>query len=144
MAPDDVREEQARRGRLMRDMMNTAGNEDPRFHEYASGAKRSAIMPRYDLIPRDPLLRIAERFTGSPETGGAFKYGIDNWQKGLPYSDTWNHIQDHLQRHKEGDRTEDHLAAAAWGCIVLMWFESSGVVLPLDEIQAYWKAKEKP
>lgn len=145
MTPDDVREEQARMGRLVQGMTNTYGSSQPvaTEHVFASGAKRSRVMPRYDLIPREPFERIARRFEGAPETGGAYKYGLNNWQKGLPYSDTWNHVQQHLQLHKEGDRTDDHLAAAAWGCIALMWYEEHETVLPPDAIQEYWNKREK-
>lgn len=77
------------------------------MQKYETGAVRSSRMPRYDLIPRTGLERIAERFTGSIEkypkeeggdsaSGGALKYGECNWENGLPTSDVINHIYDHL------------------------------------------------
>lgn len=77
------------------------------MQKYETGAVRSSRMPRYDLIPRTGLERIAERFTGGllnhpimegvgEPTGGALKYGECNWENGLPTSDVINHIYDHL------------------------------------------------
>lgn len=133
---------------------------------FGTGAKRSSTMPRYDLIPHDPLRRIAQRFTGqlivSPHggdfaaaakaqsaTGGALKYGECNWEKGMPTSDTVNHTVEHIMRwadafrealkHHKGDmskvrewmqthsQAEDDLAGAAFGLIVLMQQENTGM-----------------
>lgn len=85
-----------------------------------SGAQRSSQAPRYDLIPSNALRRLAARY----QLGEA-NYGAWNWQKGLR-SPEWNtqvfdHIIDHLIRARdEGCQTEDHLAAAAWGCFSLI------------------------
>lgn len=79
------------------------------MEKFNTGAVRSSRMPRYDLIPRVALERLAKRFTGelvydteglgiSKPTGGALKYGECNWEKGLPTSDVINHIFDHLTR----------------------------------------------
>jgi hypothetical protein len=62
---------------------------------------------------------------------GANLYGDYNWQKGLPSADTFNHILAHLlswnsrrnDPRKNPDKPEDDLAAAAWGCFALMYFE---------------------
>lgn len=86
---------------------------DKKMHEFKTGAKRSDLKPRYDLIPKVAIDRLAKRFTGesvslnplgdpdalftkSEATGGALKYGECNWEKGLPTSDVINHIYDHL------------------------------------------------
>lgn len=87
-----------------------------KMHEFKTGAKRSDVKPRYDLIPKVAIERLAKRFTGellvdannlgtfgggdlgrgNEATGGALKYGECNWEKGLPTSDVINHIYDHL------------------------------------------------
>lgn len=121
--------------------------------KYETGAKRSARKPRYDLIPTVALQRLAERFTGEivdgKPTGGALKYGETNWVNGLPTSDVYDHIFDHLilwvqefQRllHCYGDdmtaifngmrefsAKDDHLAGAMWGICVLMYQETNGM-----------------
>lgn len=81
------------------------------MHEYKTGAKRSARMPRYDLIPKVFLDRLAIRFTGQigsdgKPDGGALKYGESNWERGLPTSDVINHIINHLTNYQEGFRQE--------------------------------------
>ena len=100
-----------------------------KMHTFPSGARRSELKPRYDLIPSGPLRRLADRYTL-----GANLYGDYNWQKGMPLSDTFNHILDHLYRwnsrrndpHKQAQPPDDDLAAAAWGCFALMYFEEHG------------------
>jgi hypothetical protein len=98
-----------------------------KMHEFPSGAKRAELKPRFDLIPSAPLRRLAARY----EMG--LKYGEDNWKKGLPLSDTLNHIIDHLLIYRDKQKTsasivddyDDDLAAAAWGCFALMWLEEN-------------------
>lgn len=132
---------------------NTTKKENVTF---ATGAVRSSVKPRYDLIPHIPSERIAKRFTGSigpgGPTGGAFKFGECNWEKGLPTSDVINHTLDHIYRwadafreslKKNGSdvpgmqnvladmrhhtREDDDLAGAAFGLIVLMYQEENGL-----------------
>ena len=93
---------------------------------FKSGARRASIKSRYDLIPMEPLRRLATVY----EMGND-KYGKDNWKKGMPWSDILNHVIDHLLRWKDGElehlvKCEDHLAHAAWGLFALMYFESGG------------------
>jgi len=88
------------------------------YIEFKTGATRQCIKPRFDLIPRDCLVRLATVYLE-----GMRKYGVDNWKKGMPWSDTLNHAIDHLLAWKEGRRDEDHLGHAAWGIFTLMFFE---------------------
>lgn len=95
-------------------------------HVHATGATRSndANEARYDLIPVAPHRRLALRYGV-----GAVAHGDRNWEKGLPWNDTYNHLIRHLELWKESvlagkPRSDDDLAAAAWGCYALMHFES--------------------
>jgi len=96
-----------------------------RRHRFSSGAVRSEVKPRYDLIPLVALRRLANRYGL-----GAVKYGDYNWLKGGPdfVKDVPNHIIEHIFLWVSGDRAEDHLAAAAWGCCALMHFEEQDAV----------------
>jgi len=98
------------------------------MEKFETGAVRSSRMPRYDLIPRCALERLAKRFTGEilskieigtvvgcvesnndleiQYTGGALKYGECNWERGLPTSDVINHIYDYLTRYVDRFREE--------------------------------------
>jgi hypothetical protein len=89
---------------------------DAPVHSFPTGAVRgSAGSTRYDLVPRVGLRRLAETCRE-----GAEKYGVDNWVKGIPSSNLMAHALEHVYRWLDGDRTEDHLAHAAWGLFVLM------------------------
>ena len=87
---------------------------------YTTGAKREVLEPRYDLIPPDTIRRLALIYTE-----GAKRYGEHNWQKGLPYSTTVNHLIEHLLKWLESDTSEDHLAKVIWGCAALMYYEDN-------------------
>lgn len=110
-------------------------------HSFASGAKRSKVMPFYSAIPARSLERVALRATGAPKgetlekdgfeyQGGSRGYGYGNWMRGLPFEDTWNHVINHLLRWKDSIMAgevpkDDELAAAAWGILMpLMRFET--------------------
>jgi hypothetical protein len=83
---------------------------------FATGAVRgTAIEGRYDLIPLVGLRRLAETCAE-----GARKYGENNWMRGIPSSNVINHALAHIANYLDGDRTEDHLAHAAWGLFVAM------------------------
>lgn len=120
----------------------TLGAEEP-LQTFASGAKSSEHLLRYDLIPWHIFAeRLAKRYTD-----GAVKYGEFNWQKGLTERmymlDRANHALRHLHRAVELMRAQtmpvpediagptdntfmavhmkdDDLAAAMWGIILLM------------------------
>jgi hypothetical protein len=81
---------------------------------YATGAVRSADREgvRYDLITPIGLRRLAETCHE-----GAVKYSDFNWERGMPIADLANHAIAHLYAYLSGDRSEDHLAHAAWNCL---------------------------
>jgi hypothetical protein len=122
---------------------NTAS---PAFHQFETGARRSEkIEARYDLIPEGPLRRLALRYGL-----GAKNYGDNNWKKGLPFSDVYNHIIDHLNHVKAAiesgvDLTDDELAGAAWGTFALMFFQDRGDYskdVPVQSLEPNEKERE--
>jgi hypothetical protein len=64
---------------------------------------------RYDLLPPAALRRLAVHYEN-----GARKYGDRNWEKGQPVSRYIDSALRHLVCFMDGQRDEDHLAAAAW------------------------------
>lgn len=76
--------------------------------------------PRYDLIPVGPLHRLADLYAR-----GAIKYNDNNWMKGQPYSRTYASLFRHMIAWREGDNSEDHLAAVLWNAMTLMWYEDN-------------------
>lgn len=73
---------------------------------------------RLDLVPVEPLSRIACLFGR-----GAAKYGAHNYQKGMPLSRFFSSMTRHAAQWAEGDKSEDHLAAVAWNAIAAMVVE---------------------
>jgi hypothetical protein len=79
--------------------------------EFTTGMVRDtqSDKPRYDLIDRPMLKRLAELMGR-----GAVKYGEDNWRK-AETAEELRRFEASLLRHTfqllEGDRTEDHAAA---------------------------------
>lgn len=88
--------------------------------QFATGAVRSkdADGERWDLIPVLGLLRVAQTCAE-----GAAKYGVGNWLKGIPVSDLLNHAIRHIYLYLAGDRSEDHLAHAAWNLLAACHME---------------------
>lgn len=88
--------------------------------KFETGAVRSSdrAAERYDLISPIGMRRLAATCHE-----GCGKYGDYNWEKGMPVSEMLNHAIAHLYKYLEGDRSEDHLAHAAWNCFGAMHSE---------------------
>jgi hypothetical protein len=88
--------------------------------QFETGAVRStdAEVVRYDLITPVGLERLAKTYAE-----GARKYSDNNWLRGMPISDLLNHAIRHQYLYLSGDRSEDHLAHAAWGLFAAMHSE---------------------
>ncbi len=91
---------------------------------FKSGAKSSEEKPRYDLMPLCALRRWAARLAY-----GAAKHGAQNWTLGKNDADyrrdRINHTIEHLLKHANGDRSEDHLGAAMCGIGFECWFDEN-------------------
>lgn len=92
--------------------------------------------PRFDLIPTESLRRLADLYAR-----GAIKYDEWNWAKGQPFSRVYASLYRHMIQWREGDRSEDHLAAVAWNAFALMYYEDRmpdlddlGILQKLDKI----------
>ena len=70
---------------------------------------------RFGLISPVGLRRIAETYGE-----GSGKYGDYNWEKGIPTKSLMDHAMAHINQYNLGDRSEDHLAHAAWNLIAIM------------------------
>lgn len=99
------------RERRMREYVED-GVEQEQMVTFASGAKRTDIKSRYELIDRVFLAGMADVLTE-----GLKKYGRNNWKKAdiVFAQDAINHVIEHVYKFIEGDRSEDHLLHAACG-----------------------------
>src|ERR1017187_9580204 len=87
--------------------------------------KRDKVRPRHDLIPIEFLDQLAEIFEEGrrPRPGLPEGYG-DSWKRGGPdfILDCMNHASNHLHSYMNGDRSENHMAKAAWNSLVVRYF----------------------
>lgn len=96
--------------------------DDNETETFVTGAKRSRLDARYDLLSPIGLRRAAEA-----ADHGAKKYGEFNNEMGLGVSVYLNHALAHIYDYLAGDRAEDHLGHAAWN---LLFACQSEEVLP--------------
>lgn len=100
------------------------GFEPPIINEEGRAARELSPFP-YNTIFWLAIKRVTEVVFRE----GAENYGPNNWRKGLPFSDTFNHAMNHLIRWKLKQLNiipkdeEDDLAKAFWGIGVLMEHE---------------------
>ena len=94
--------------------------DDKEYH--ACGASSSKLpygANGIDQIPFHSECRIGAIFLE-----GEAKHGRDDWKRGA-YDESFHrerlmHVRAHLQQYLNGDKSEDHLAKVAWGCIAVM------------------------
>ena len=102
------------------DAINFTKPQPTKQDKFGTGAIRSpdADNVRYDLVSPIALERLAMTCCEGSE-----KYSAYNWESGLPISDLLNHAIRHQYLYLSGDRSEDHLAHAAWGLFAAMHSE---------------------
>lgn len=87
-----------------------------------SGAKSSSEKPRYDLIYRGFLRRLAQRMAF-----GAERHGQDNYKQGAGDAvyrrDRINHLIEHALKYAENDISTDHLSAIAANANILAYLD---------------------
>lgn len=107
---------------------------------FASGATRNSAegKGRYDLVPPCLIRRLAHRYEL-----GAKEHGEENWKLGMPKGVIIDSMLRHINQYREGDQSEDHLAAAAWGLAALMWFDENGWIETEEDKNKTTKEKIK-
>ena len=96
--------------------------ESPQKETYPSGVTRNAIPVRWDLIEWDFIKDLAKVMHE-----GALSHGDSNWKLGMPNAVAHNHMMEHLALYLGGDRSEPHLAKAAFGLMVMHYNERKGL-----------------
>ena len=98
-----------------------AGMHDSGSREsFDTGAVRDAAegKPRMSLVTPFAVRRL-----GRWCTIGAKKYTDRNWEKGMPLTRYVDSLERHVLAYKEGDRSEDHLAAIMWNAAAIIHTE---------------------
>jgi hypothetical protein len=113
---------------------------DTGYEIFETGAKQSieGKLERYDLIPYIALKKLAETYGL-----GAQRYGIDNWQRGIPFSSLISRALRHIYLWLDGDDSEDHLIHAVWRLLAIRYFEETGQTHLDDIIWHKLKGTEK-
>ena len=110
---------------------------------FAGGGEResSSGKGRYDLLPPEAIRRLARHYEA-----GSRKYLERNWEKGLPLSRFTDSALRHLFQFMDGDRTEDHLAAAMWNIAGYIQTEYAMNIgrLPRDFQDVPWEESDPP
>jgi hypothetical protein len=93
----------------------------------ASGATKMLKLARFSLIPWDALEALAEHYGR-----GAAKYGERNWEKGYPWSWSYDALQRHAHAWLSGqDRDPQtkahHMVCVAWHAFALIAFAARGI-----------------
>ena len=105
---------------------------------FATGAVRDTATGKPMMSLISP---IAERRLGEWLTVGAAKYAARNWEKGIPLSRTMDSLMRHINQFREGDRSEDHLAAIMCNAMFLLHTQEmilSGMLpTELDDLPRY-------
>ncbi len=88
-----------------------------------TGAKNNSKLARFDLIPADVLIALAERYGK-----GAEKYGDRNWELGFKYNLPYQAAMRHILlwwggENIDEDRGSHHLVNAIWNLVTLLHFE---------------------
>jgi hypothetical protein len=100
--------------------------------KFASGMTRDTDngKPRYDLIPLEPMRRLADLYAR-----GTVKYGSRNWEQ----ANTIDEIQRfrasamrHMYQYLAGERDEDHMAAVVFNLFAAE--QTDAKLLPFDDM----------
>lgn len=86
--------------------------------EFSTGSRRDCRTGkgRFDLLPWSAIERVAIH-----TENGARKYGDRNWEKGQPVARYFDSAMRHLVKFQLSEKSEDHLAAAVWNILAMMW-----------------------
>ena len=71
---------------------------------------------RMSLVPHKALNDVMMRYIQGADT-----YGENNWKKGMKHSVLYDSAMRHLMQDFTGDDTEDHLGAALWNIMGMIW-----------------------
>lgn len=88
----------------------------------STGGEKGSKLARYDLIPAEPLLHLAELYGK-----GAEKYDDNNWRRGYDWSLSFAALNRHLWQFWSGEDIDPemgkpHMASVAWHAFALLEF----------------------
>jgi hypothetical protein len=86
--------------------------------QFDTGAQRDSAdgKLRMSLVPHNALNAVMKRYLQGAET-----YGENNWKKGMKHSVLYDSTMRHLMQDFTGDESEDHLGAALWNIMGMIY-----------------------
>lgn len=86
--------------------------------QFESGAQRDNAdgKLRMSLVPHEALSGVMLRYLQ-----GSNEYGENNWKKGMDHSVLYDSTMRHLMKDFMRDESEDHLSAALWNIMGMIW-----------------------
>ena len=86
--------------------------------QFDTGAQRDNAdgKLRMSLVPHKALNDVMKRYLQGAET-----YNENNWKKGMKHSVLYDSAMRHLMQDFTGDVSEDHLGAALWNIMGMIW-----------------------
>ena len=86
--------------------------------QFETGAQRDSGEGklRMSLVPHKALNDVMMRYLQ-----GAEAYGENNWKKGMKHSVLYDSTMRHLMQDFSEDSSEDHLGAALWNIMGMIW-----------------------
>lgn len=87
-----------------------------------TGAAKGSKLARFDLLPTEPLVALAEHYGR-----GALKYEDRNWERGYKWSLSFAALQRHAWAWWNGEDCDpetgsSHMTAVAWHAFALVWY----------------------
>jgi hypothetical protein len=98
-------------------------SDEIRVTDPETGGQKGSKLARFDLIPVEALLALAEHFGK-----GSLKYAPHNWMKGYVWSLSYAALQRHANAWWGGENTDketgsSHMICVAWHALTLYTFE---------------------
>lgn len=96
-----------------------------------TGGAKGQKLARFDMIPPDVLLALAEHYGKGEAKYPSDETGLPNWMRGYRWSLSVAALERHLKAFLMGEDIDSetgspHLVAVIWHAIALEWFRTHG------------------
>lgn len=113
-------------------------NEEVRVVDPSTGGAKGQKLARFDLIPPEAELALAEHYGKGEAKYPTGDDGVPNWQRGYKWSLSYAALRRHLNQWQQGESYDKesgghHLIAVMWHAVALFTFEVRG--LGTDDIR---------
>lgn len=101
---------------------------ETRVVDPTTGGAKGQKLARFDMIPPDVLIELAEHFGKGEAKYPSDDTGLPNWQRGYNWRLSVAALNRHIKQFEDGEDADvetgsSHLIAAMWHLIALRWFQ---------------------